>query len=94
MTEIDDARRCEAIALVEDFVRKHSGTFKKDEIWMRLSNRITYRDFCAAFDFLLGAGRIAVDAEGKVGWVWGPELVLRYLMKRHAHLLIRECDDV
>ena len=41
-----------------------------------------YQTYCVIFDYLLASGKIAVDAVGKVGWIWNPELVRKYLKRR------------
>ncbi|GAH90606.1 unnamed protein product [marine sediment metagenome] len=81
--------RLDTVLMVEEFVQTHSGEFKKRRLWEHLPKRMMYQTFCVVFDYLLGSGKIATDREGKVGWVWNPALVRKYLSKRHRHLVIR-----
>jgi hypothetical protein len=81
--------RLDTVLMVEEFIRNHSGEFKKRQLWERLPKRMMYQTFCVIFDYLLASGKIAVDREGKIGWVWNPELVQKYLSKRHRALVVR-----
>lgn len=81
--------RLDTILTVEEFIRDHSGEFKKRPLWEHLPKRMMYQTYCVIFNYLAASGKIAVDREGKVGWVWNPELVRKYLSKRYRHLVIR-----
>ena len=73
----------DTVLMVEEFTRKHSGEFKKRSLWEHLPKKMMYQTFCVIFDYLLESGKIALDREGKVGWIWNPELVEKYLKKPH-----------
>ena len=38
-----------------------------------------YQTFCVIFDYLASSGKIATDREGKIAWIWNPELVRKFL---------------
>jgi len=38
-----------------------------------------YQILCAIFDYLMSSGKLAVDRDGKVAWIWNPELVKVFL---------------
>ncbi len=40
-----------------------------------------YQTFCVIFDYLMESGKVAQDREGKIAWIWNPQLVRRYLKK-------------
>ena len=67
--------------MVEGFVRKHSGEFRKRQLWERLPRKIMYQTFNVIFDCLLESGKIAADRDGKICWTWNPALVEKYLKK-------------
>ncbi len=81
--------RLDTVLMVEEFIQTHSGEFKKRQLWEHLPRRTMYQTFCVIFDYLLNSGKIAVDREGKVGWIWNPELVRKYLSRRYKHIVIR-----
>ncbi len=69
----------DTVLMVEEFIREHSGEFKKKNLWENLPRKMMYQTFCVVFDYLSDSGKIAVDREGKIGWIWNPELVQKYL---------------
>lgn len=71
--------RLDTILMVEEFIKKHSGEYKKRELWEKLPKKMMYQTFNVIFNYLLESNKIAVDREGKVCWIWNPELVKKYL---------------
>lgn len=69
----------DTILMVEEFIREHSGEFKKKSLWEHLPKKMIYQTFCVIFDYLLESGKIALDKEGSIAWIWNPELVQKYL---------------
>ncbi len=69
----------DTVLMVEEFIKKHSGEFKKRRLWEHLPKKVMYQTFCVIFEYLLDSGKIAVDREGKIAWIWNPELVKRFL---------------
>jgi hypothetical protein len=50
-----------------------------------------YQTFSIAIDYLLISGKISVDAEGKIGWIFYPEEAEKRLKK--AHLFWKKPND-
>jgi len=73
----------DTVLMVEEFIREHSGEYKKKSLWESLPKKMMYQTFCVIFDYLLDSGKIAVDKEGKIAWVWNAEIVRKYLSKPH-----------
>jgi hypothetical protein len=71
----------DTVLMVEDFIRKHSGEFKKKSLWQNLPKKMMYQTFCVIFDYLESSQKIARDTEGKIGWIWNPEMVKKYLSR-------------
>ncbi len=71
----------DTVLMVEEFIRKNSGEYKKRSLWENLPRKMMYQTFCVIFDYLLDSNKIALDREGKIAWIWNPELVKRYLLK-------------
>jgi hypothetical protein len=69
----------DTVLMVEKFIDRHSGEFKKRALWEHLPRKMMYQTFCIVFDYLMESGKIARDREGKVCWIWNPKLVQRYL---------------
>lgn len=71
----------DTVLMVEEFIKKHSGDFKKRSLWEHLPRKMMYQTFCVIIDYLLDSGKIALDKERKIAWIWNPELVEKYLNK-------------
>lgn len=69
----------DTVLMVEEFIRRHSGEFKKRQLWEHLPRKMMYQTFCVIFDYLMASGKLALDREGKVAWIWNPELVKKFL---------------
>jgi len=73
--------------MVEEFIRDHSGEYKKKALWENLPKKMMYQTYQLIFDYLLASGKIAKDSADTVCWIWNPELVKKYL--KNAELAIR-----
>ena len=76
----------DTVLMVEEFIREHSGEFKKRSLWENLPKKTMYQTFCVIFDYLQDSGKIALDKEGKIAWIWDPDLVKKYLSKPHLRI--------
>lgn len=75
--------RLDTVLMVERFIQRHDGEFKKKQLWEKLPKRMMYQTFCVVMDYLLYSGKISVDAEGKIGWIFYPEKVAKDLKFEH-----------
>jgi len=82
MAKIIHYPRLDTVLMVEEFIREHSGEYKKRALWENLPRKMMYGTFQVVFDYLLECGKIARDSEGKVCWIWSPALVKKYLADR------------
>ncbi len=71
--------RLDTVLMVEAFIKEHSGEYKKRQLWEQLPKKVMYQTFCVIFDYLESSGKIAVDREEKIAWIWNPELVRKFL---------------
>lgn len=71
--------RLDTVLMVEEFIRNHSGEFKKRQLWEHLPKKTMYQTFCVVFDYLVSSGKIAQDGEEKIAWIWNPALVKKFL---------------
>ena len=74
--------RLDTVLMVEEFIRENSGEFKKRTLWESLPKKMMYQTFCVVFDYLIDSGKIALDREGKIAWIWNPKLVKKYLNRK------------
>ncbi len=74
--------RLDSVLMVEKLIYDTSGEFKKKQLWQKLPKKMMYQTFSVIIDYLLYSRKIAVDTEGKIGWIWDPEGVERYLKRK------------
>ena len=72
----------DTVLMVEEFIRKNSGEYKKRQLWEHLPRKMMYQTFCVIFDYLLDSGKIVTDREGYVVWIWNPEMVKKYAKRK------------
>lgn len=75
--------RLDTVLFVEDFIQKHDGEYKKKQLWEALPKKMMYQTFSTIIDYLLSSGKISVDSEGKIGWIFYPEEAKKRLEKAH-----------
>lgn len=78
--------KLDTILMVEEFIRDHSGEFKKRALWEKLPRKVMYQTFNVIFDYLQESGKIARDPKRKICWIWNPELVKKYMEDATLHL--------
>ena len=71
----------DTVLMVEEFIHKNSGTYKKRSLWEHLPRKMMYQTFCVIFDYLLYSRKIALDRNGTIAWIWNPELAKKYLKR-------------
>ena len=71
--------RLDTVLMVESFIRDHSGEFKKRALWENLPKKMMYQTYSVIITYLQDSGKIASDREGKICWIYNPELIKRYL---------------
>lgn len=71
--------RLDTVLMVENTIRKYDGEFKKRSLWEHLPKKMMYQTYCVIIDYLLYSRKISIDSEGKIGWIYYPEKVEKYL---------------
>ena len=74
--------RLDSVLMVEKLIYDTSGEFKKKQLWNKLPKKMMYQTFSVIIDYLLYSGKIAVDSEGKICWIWNPEEVKKRMKRK------------
>jgi hypothetical protein len=74
--------RLDSVLMVERLIYDTSGAYTKKKLWDKLPKKMMYQTFSVIIDYLLYSGKIAVDREGKIAWIWNPSLVKKYLKRK------------
>ena len=64
----------QTVLMVEKFIDKHSGAFKKTELFKKLPRKVMWQTFQVIMDYLESIAKIAYDKEGYVVYIWNPAL--------------------
>jgi hypothetical protein len=75
--------RLDTVLMVEKFIQERDGEYKKKQLWERLPKKMMYQTYSTIIDYLLISGKISVDSEGKIGWIFYPEEARKRLEKAH-----------
>jgi len=75
--------RLDSVLMVEKLIYETSGTYKKKQLWENLPRKMMYQTFSIIIDYLLLSGKISVDAEGKIGWIFYPKEAEKRMKKAH-----------
>ena len=65
--------RLDTVLMVEKFIKEHSGELKIYQLWKILPKKVMYQTYKVIIAYLLDINKIAVDSEGKIGYIWSPE---------------------
>jgi len=73
--------RLDTVLMVEEFIKKHDGEFKKRKLWESLPKKMMYQTFCVIIDYLLYSHKVSIDIERKIGWIYYPKSARKYYAK-------------
>ena len=65
--------RLDTVLMVEQFIKENDGEFRKKQLWGALPKKMMYQTFSLALDYLIVSGKVSVDSEGKIGWIFYPQ---------------------
>ncbi|AFD00268.1 hypothetical protein Mtc_1515 [Methanocella conradii HZ254] len=69
-------------SLLERFIEKHSGEYTSKEIYENFSKKTNLSEFNRIINELADSGKIAIDSEGKICYIWDPESVKRTIKNK------------
>ena len=71
----------QTVLMVEKFIDKNSGVYKKTELFNSLPKKVMWQTFQVIMEYLESIGKIAYDNESYVVYIWNPEFVVKYRNK-------------
>lgn len=74
--------RLDTVLMVEEAIQKAKEYPTKTELWKSLPKKMMYQTFSMIIDYLEDSGKIYIDKDGTIVWVWNPKLVRKYI-NRH-----------
>ena len=67
----------QTVLMVEKFIDKNSGAYKKTELFRKLPRKVMWQTFQVIMEYLESTLKIAYDNEGYVVYIWNPEFYER-----------------
>ena len=71
----------ESVTRVERTIREYSQECGKYQLWKKLPKKMMYQTFLVILDYLQESGKIIIDSDGIVIWIYNPERI-RQLIKK------------
>ncbi len=65
--------RLDTVLMVEKAIEKNSAKYGPYQLWERLPKKVMYQTYKFIISYLIDINKIAIDAEGKLGYIWNPE---------------------
>lgn len=77
--------RLDTVLMVEDALKNAKEYPSKRQLWLALKKKVMYQTFNTILSYLEDSGKVMIK-DGKVIWIWNPELVKRY---RNSNLVLK-----
>ncbi|MGB3479884.1 MAG: hypothetical protein WBB67_12075 [bacterium] len=65
----------DSVLMVEELIRKQSGKLGKYQLWKRLPRKMMYQTYQVIISYLEDSNKILIDKDGKIIWIWAPEII-------------------
>ena len=73
--------RLDTVLMIEGTIEKYSGECGKFQLWKKLPKSVMYQTFLRVLEYLEYSNKIAIDKEGKLGWIFGPKIYKEFLKR-------------
>ena len=77
--------RLDTILMVEETIKNAKDYPTKTQLWKSLPKQMMYQTFSLIIDYLEYSGKIIIDKNGAIVWIWNPGLVRKYLAMPELH---------
>lgn len=71
--EIARSPTLQTVLMVERFIDKNSGEYKKTELFKNLPKKVMWQTFQVIMEYLESINKIVYSNEGYVVYIWNPE---------------------
>jgi len=69
--------RLDTVIMVEETIRNLDYYPTRMELWKALPKKVMYQTFSMIIDYLTNLGKIIIDKDKRIVWVWNPEMIKR-----------------
>ena len=78
-TNILHSPTLESVIMVEITIQKYTQECGKYQLWRKLPRKMMYQTFQIIIDYLEKSGKILIDKDGCIIWVYNPERIRRLI---------------
>ncbi len=78
--------RLDTVIMVEKFIEKTSGEFKKTTLFNNLPKKVMWGTYNIILEYLWENNKIALDNEGNVIYIWSPEAGKKFNKRKRIKL--------
>jgi len=72
----------QTVLMVENFIKENNSEFKKMELFDNLPKKVMWQTFQTIMRYLEDTFKIIFEKDGKITYIWNPELVKRFRDRR------------
>jgi hypothetical protein len=76
----------DTVLMVERTIEKYSGEFNRTKLWKSLPKKVMWQTYLVILDYLESINKIALDKEGKIAYIWNPELAKKLRSRKDIKL--------
>ena len=74
--------RLDTVLMIEETIEEYSGEYNRTKLWKNLPKKVMWQTFLVILDYLETINKIAFDREGKIAYIWNPELSKKLRMRK------------
>lgn len=71
--------RLNTLMMVEEFIEKYSGEYRKTELFNKLPKKMMWGTFNVILKYLWDNNKIGIDKNDYVVYIWNPELAKKFI---------------
>ncbi len=79
---ISRSPRLGTIIMVEEFIKKHNGDFRKTELFNKMPRKMMWGTFNVILQYLWDNNKIGIDKNGYIVYIWSPETAKRFINRK------------
>ena len=74
--------RLDTIVMVEKFIEKYSGKYKKTELFNKLPKKMMWGTFNVVLKYLWDNNKIGIDKNYYVVYIWNPTVARKFINRK------------
>jgi len=76
----------DTVLMVEKVIDDFSGEYNRTQLWQKLPRKVMWQTYLIILEYLQGINKIAIDSEGKIGYIWNPLLAKKLAKMKEIKL--------